>query len=228
MVQLNDFASARFASYKQGFGFGKSSRDYLSDPRTIRPGRASPAEDRFYASSPFSKTNLDRTPASSMGCGSRPDYGKMEPSGQYFASPASYFPEISAARRNVVYKTLSLKSRVAEVVRAESGPGPGCYDTRGDLTATYGGVTKKGVSLRGRILDTRLFRDAQFMPGPDAYNTRLSPGETMRPIRLKGRDKRDYDTTQKTPAPGQYEVIGDFGRYNLVPKGWVSPLLRLQ
>ena len=225
MVQLDGFASGRFGSYKQGWGFGKSGRDYLNDPRTVRPGRASPQDDRFYASCPFDKTNWERGQANSMGFGDRPDYGKLEPSGRYFASPASYLPKISAARKDVVYKSLSLKSRPVEVARAE-GPGPGKYDTRGDLTTTYGGVTRKGASIRGRILDTRLFRDAQFIPGPDAYNTRQTPGASMRPIRLKGRDKRDYDTTQKTPAPGEYEVGGDFSKYNLIPKGWVSPLLR--
>jgi len=139
----------------------------------------------------------------SLGSGERPDYGKLSPSGQYFASPVTYNPDVSASRKDIIYRNLTLKSRFRAFNHNVSGPGPAKYNT-----AAPSGSTAPSFTINTRHIDSKLFADAQFMPGPDAYNVILAPGKTMDAIKLKGRDQGRRG--QKTPGPGQYEITGDF------------------
>ena len=217
MVQLNSFDNQRFASWKNGYGFGKSSRDYLADPSVVRVGRCSPKEERYYASSSTEKGLWEKGPMFSLGVGDRPDYAKLSPAGQYFASPVTYNPKISACRKDLIYKNLTIKRRFRSFDHIESGPGPARYDT-----SKPAGINEPSFTINTRHLDSKLFSEAQFLPGPDAYNTRLDPGKTMPMFKLQGRVS--HSTRQRGPGPGQYEMKGDFDKFNIIPAGWRPPL----
>ena len=200
MVQLNScFNSERFAGWRIGYGFGKSARDYLSDPSIVRVGRASPANDRFYATSRFGRANSEIGPQTSLGKGERPDYEKQ--SSQYFTSPASYHPDLSCSRKSVTYRDLQLKPRLDLPVRAEAGPGPK-YDTR-----QVAGRNAPKISIKGKYFDPALYRGME-QPGPDAYSTRNDPGKGCPAVVLKG--TRNFLYPEKTPGPGQYEFSSLF------------------
>ncbi|KAF4743232.1 hypothetical protein FOZ63_006007, partial [Perkinsus olseni] len=80
------------------------------------------------------------------------------------------------------------------------------------------------ITIQTRKLDTKLFKEEMFKPGPDQYNTRQHPGASMRLITLTGREKAQDDIRQKGPGPGQYNLRdGDFDKFNLEPVGWNPP-----
>ena len=113
---MDTFGNRLFTGWRNGYGFGKSSRDYLQDPSVVRVGRCSPKEDRYYASSLTHKNTWEKGPMFSLGVGERPDYSKLSPSGQYFASPVAYNPNISASRNNLdVYSESEVNSIINDI-----------------------------------------------------------------------------------------------------------------
>ncbi len=226
MVQLNStFTSPSFVKWRKGYGFGKCDRDYMGDPSVVRTGRCVPTGDGYFATSAFWKRSYEHDRSTSLGLGDRPDYGKRSGGGYHGASPASYTPNISASKRNIIYHNLAMKHRYEsneEKYRynSEAGPGPAKYDTR-----VPAGSSEPKIALKSRQLDTRLFKEALFLPGPDAYTTRNPPGYGLPKIVLTGRAKT-YPG-KNTPGPGQYTVQGGFDKYNLIPAGWSTAMKAL-
>ena len=189
----------------------------MSDPTVERTGRSSPVGDRFYSSSPFWKKKWETDFMFSQGCGERPDYTKETSGGASGASCASYFPNISASKRGITYKGLSMKSRSVKPVRKCDliTPGPGSYKTAP--------LHSRSVSIQARQLDSRLFTESTSRPGPGSYT--LKPDGARAAFCMTG---RPVDTTKGNPkvGPGQYDSKGDFDRYCLLPVNWEPPFVK--
>ena len=133
------------------------------------------------------------------------------------ASCASYFPNISASKRDITYKGLSMKSRSVKPVRKCDliTPGPGSYKTAP--------LHSRSVSIRARQFDSRLFTESTSRPGPGSYT--LKPDGARAAFSMTG---RPVDTTKGNPkvGPGQYDSKGDFDRYCLLPVNWEPPFVK--
>lgn len=160
-----------------------------------------------------------------VGYGERPDYGKLIGGGdKCTASCCSYNPKISAAKKDIIYKNLSLKSRIVVDPRSQSvspSPAPGSYNVGVSI-----GHDAPKITIQNRHLDIKLVKESVFMPGPDSYNTAGITGATLPRIQLAGRLPQQDDIRQAGPGPAQYNVPNTFDKYNLIPAGWILPFVR--
>eukprot|EP00397_Hematodinium_sp_SG-2012_P047017 GEMP01053315.1.p1 GENE.GEMP01053315.1~~GEMP01053315.1.p1 ORF type:complete len:248 (+),score=35.14 GEMP01053315.1:28-744(+) len=214
-----------FTKWKNGWGFGKRLRSYMSDPMIMMPGRMSPTGNAYYDSARFWKGRAEVGQCTSFGIGDRPEYGQEQKN--WSVSPDNYgdiTKVLSASRRDVVYKNLTVKSRMKDrEADPRLGPGPK-YDLRipaGESGWMRGSKCPKWT-INTRHLDTSLFNEESAKPGAANYTTSKKPGTN--PLTSHGtlyditfRDKTVLHRPNKNPGPGKYSLPRLCDEYNVTP-----------
>jgi hypothetical protein len=178
----------------------------MADASIQRTGRYSPTGSRYYSTSPFEKRKWETMCMFSQGCGERPDFTKQSSIASPFLSPATYTPKLSSSKKDVVYTTLTMKSKHSKPDRKFDliPPGPGYY-----TVPTSPPI--RAVAIQNRHSDSRLFTESTQRPGPGSYTTITTCGKYRPAFSITG---RPYDSVVKASVgPGQYEIKGVFDKY---------------
>lgn len=230
----NPHGGPPFQGWRMGWGFGKAKGPGMAvqDPALPQPGRFTPSGERYFQCNAFWRKRHEVGQAASFGVGDRPDYGRQQDS--WSVAPNAYgdISKAMNATKRKVHRPISLKERYPSMVEKYrqrkdglSGPGPAKYDTRIAIGESSWAHTP-GVprwTMQTRHLDMSKISEDQRRPGPAEYTTWTQVGKnspihhgTLYDITLTGRHK-DLSTRRRHPGPGQYNIVGTFDKFELMP-----------